>query len=239
MFDINLINQPGIQKNGDNNDVNTNSSSKNKDNNTVVDDTSPDAPIIIQKDKKYFSFFIFLIVLISLIIYVYSYNKFINSNIEEYQLFYLEDVVDILEDNQLEMNADFISFNQNELLINLNCRNEKSFYRIFDSFSNIIMYNVKGYHIKDTYVLSIKLPWKIKSNKNFTIDSLNKETMDFDLGLRQELYQNKLIIVSDFDKIIKFINLLIGMDLIDNFFIDIRQIESLPDGMDLYQVIVE
>ena len=37
MFDINLINQPGIQKNGDNNDVSTDSSSKNKDNNTVVD----------------------------------------------------------------------------------------------------------------------------------------------------------------------------------------------------------
>ena len=71
------------------------------------------------------------------------------------------------------------------------------------------------------------------------IDSLNKETIDFNLGLRQELYQNKLIIVSNFNKIIKFIDLLIGMNLIDSFLIDIRKIESLPDGMDLYQVIVE
>ena len=30
-----------------------------------------------------------------------------------------------IRNNQLEMNADFISFNQNELLINLNCHGKK------------------------------------------------------------------------------------------------------------------
>ena len=107
------------------------------------------------------------------------------------------------------------------------------------SFSEIIKYNIKGYHIKNNYVLDINLPWNIVKNKNFNIDLLNKELTDLDVNLKQEIYNNKLIIVSNFDNIIILIELMSDLDLINNFFIDIEQVKSLPNNVDLYQVIIE
>ena len=68
---------------------------------------------------------------------------------------------------------------------------------------------------------------------------LNKELTDLDINLKQEIYNNKLIIVSNFDNIIALIELMSDLELINNFFIDIEQVKSLPDNVDLYQVIIE
>ena len=59
------------------------------------------------------------------------------------------------------------------------------------------------------------------------------------MGFKQEIYKDKLIIVSDLSKIINFIKVLIDMNLIYNFKIEIKQIESLPDGLNIFQVVVE
>ena len=237
MSDINLINDPGVQN--DNNEYRDVGLSQLKDDSTYLKKTGIKKYKKTSKNKKNFSFLIFLIVLISLAVYIYNYNNLISSNPNRQQNFLVQDIINILDENQLDINVSLIAFNQNQFSINLKCSNEKSFYKIFDSFANIMQHNVKGYHIQNNYVLNIDLPWNIKNNKNFNIDLLNKEMIDLDLDLRQELYQNKLIIVSDFDKIINFINLIIELSLIHNFLIEIRQVDSLPDNMNLYQVIVE
>ena len=132
-----------------------------------------------------------------------------------------------------------MEFNEGELNVGLRCKDKYSFYSLLDSFSEIIKYNIKGYHIKNNYVLDINLPWNIVKNKNFNIDLLNKELTDLDVNLKQEIYNNKLIIVSNFDNIIILIELMSDLDLINNFFIDIEQVKSLPNNVDLYQVIIE
>ena len=132
-----------------------------------------------------------------------------------------------------------MAFEKQQFLIDFKCMNEESFYKLFDSFSDIIKYNVKGYHIQNNYILNVKLPWKIRNNRNFNIDLLNKELIDLGLDLKQEIYKNKLIMVSSLDKIFKFINLITELNLINNFYIEIRRVQSLPSNIDLYQVIVE
>ena len=52
-------------------------------------------------------------------------------------------------------------------------------------------------------------------------------------------YKDKLIIVSDLSKIINFIKVLIDINLIHNFKIEIKQVESLPNSLNIFQVIVE
>ena len=78
-----------------------------------------------------------------------------------------------------------------------------------------------------------------QKKSSFNIDFLNEELNDLKMGFKQEIYKDKLIIVSDLSKIINFIKVLIDMNLIYNFKIEIKQIESLPDGLNIFQVVVE
>jgi len=238
MSDINLINNPGIQ-----------GPKKNDDNKSSppVDDGSCYYPIEnsnvrVNNNKKIYKYFFVLVSFFIAIIFIinfYDDSNVMELGMKDQQSFLLMDIINILDDNQENINISLISFKKKQLSINFKCINEKSFYSLFDSFSNIIKYNIKGYHIQNNYALNIELPWKIKSNKNFNIDSLNKELMDLGLDLKQEIYKNKLIIVSNLDKIIKLINLIYEINLIDNFYIEIRQISSLPNNMNLYQAIIE
>ena len=235
MSDINLINNPGIQ---DSDNISDSESD-------ISVNRIPYSPIHKEihkeynKNKLYFFVVTLFIVLSILIIYFYNYDNIIESNTNKQQSFLLEDIISILEDNQADLNINLIVFKKNQFFIDFKCSNEESFYKLFDSFSNIIKYNVKGYHIQNNYVLNIELPWRIKNNRNFNIDLLNKELTDLGLDLKQEIFKNKLIMVSDIDKIFKFINLITELNLINIFYIEMRQVQSLPSSIDLYQVIVE
>jgi len=235
MSDINLINNPGIQ--GSHN-INNNEDVPSNDNN---DAGSPNINIDkpVNKSKKYFFVFIILIVLSISTVYFYNYINIVESNTEQQQSFLLTDIIGILDNNQEDISISLIVFEEGQFLIEFKCINEESFYRLFNSFANIIKYNIKGYHIQNSYVLNVKLPWKISNNRNFNVDLLNKELIDLGMDLKQEIYKNKLIIVSNFDKIIEFINLIAKLNLINNFSIEIKQVQSLPTSIDLYQVIVE
>ena len=172
------------------------------------------------------------------IIYFYNSVNIIESNINKEQSFILEDIINILEDNQTDININLIVFEKEQFLIDFKCTNEESFYKLFNSFSNIIKYNIKGYHIQNNYVLNIRLPWRIKNNRNFNIDLLNKELTDLGLDLKQEIFKNKLIMVSDIDKVFKFINLITELNLINRFSIEIKEELNIPNNI-IYRVIVE
>ena len=235
MFDINLINNPGVQGSDnihDDEDVPLDDS-----NDTTNSNVDIDKPI--NKNKKYFFIFIVLILLSMSAVYFYNYSDIIKSSTEQQQSFLLIDIINILDNSQEDISISLMAFKEEQLLIEFKCINEESFYRLFDSFSNIIKYNIKGYHIQNNYALYVTLPWEINNNKSFNIDLLNKELIDLGMDLKQEIYKNKLIIVSSLDKIIKLVNLITELNLINNFSIEIKQVQSLPNSVDLYQVIVE
>ena len=239
MSDINLINNSGIQgpRKNDNNE-----SSPHVNDDNYIENSNVRINNNNKNNNKIYKYFFILIPFFIAIIFIvdfYDDSNVMELGMKDQQSFLLMDIINILDDNQENINISLINFKKKQLSINFKCINEKYFYSLFDSFSDIIKYNIKGYHIQNNYALNIKLPWKIKSNKNFNIDSLNKELIDLGLDLKQEIYKNKLIIVSNLDKIIKFINLIYELNLIDNFSIEIRQIQSLPNNMNLYQAIIE
>ena len=234
MSDINLINNPGIQGYKDIGDSENNILI----NNNNAENLNMDVNKKTNKSKVYlFVFALFVILLVS-IIYFYNYNNIIESSTDKEQSFLLGDVISILKDNQTDININLIVFEKKQFFIDFQCADEESFYKLFNSFSNIIKYNIKGYHIQNNYVLNIKLPWKIENNRNFNIDLLNKELTDLGLDLKQEIFKNKLIMVSDIDKIFKFINLITELNLIDKFSIEIKQELNIPNNI-IYRVIVE
>ena len=235
MSDINLINNPGIQAP---NDVSDSESNIIEDNNHGRENLNIGINKKANKSKVYFFVFITFFLLSMPIIYFYNSGNIIESSINKEQSFLLEDIIDILEDNQIDININLIVFKKKQFLIDFKCTDEESFYKLFNAFSNIIKYNIKGYHIQDNYVLNIELPWKIKNNRNFNIDLLNKELTDLGLDLKLEIFKNKLIMVSDIDKVFKFINLITELNLINKFSIEIKQELNIPNNI-IYRVIVE
>ena len=235
MSDINLINNPGVQ--GSNN-IGDSENNILINNNHDTENLNIDINKKTNKSKVYF-FVITLFVILSVsIIYFYNYNNIIESSTDKEQSFLLGDVISILKDNQTDININLIVFEKKQFFVDFKCINEESFYRLFNSFSNIIKYNIKGYHIQNNYVLNIKLPWRIENNRNFNIDLLNKELTDLGLDLKQEIFKNKLIMVSNINQIFKFINLITELNLINKFSIEIKQELNIPNNI-IYRVIVE
>jgi len=235
MSDINLINNPGVQ--GPNN-IDDSEDNILEDNNHDTENLNIGINKKTNKSKVSFLAFVAFAILSIPIIYFYNSSNIIESNINKDQSFLLEDIISILDDNQANININLIVFEKKQFFIDFQCADEESFYKLFNSFSNIIKYNIKGYHIQNNYVLNIKLPWKIENNRNFNIDLLNKELTDLGLDLKQEIFKNKLIMVSDINKIFKFIYLITELNLINKFSIEIKQELNIPNNI-IYRVIVE
>ena len=235
MSDINLINNPGVQ--GSNN-IGDSENNIRINNNRDTENLNIDINKKTNKSKVYFFVFTLFVILSVSIIYFYNYDNIIESSTTKDQSFLLEDIISILKDNQTDININLIVFEKKQFSIDFKCADEESFYKLFDSFSDIIKYNIKGYHIQNNYVLNIKLPWRIENNRNFNIDLLNKELTDLGLDLKQEIFKNKLIMVSNIDKIFKFINLITELNLINKFSIEIKQELNIPNNI-IYRVIVE
>ena len=235
MSDINLINNPGVQ--GPNN-IDDSEDNILEDNNHDTENLNIGINKKTNKSKVSFLAFVAFAILSIPIIYFYNSSNIIESNINKDQSFLLEDIISILDDNQANININLIVFEKKQFFIDFQCADEESFYKLFNSFSNIIKYNIKGYHIQNNYVLNIKLPWRIENNRNFNIDLLNKELTDLGLDLKQEIFKNKLIMVSDINKIFKFIYLITELNLINKFSIEIKQELNIPNNI-IYRVIVE
>ena len=235
MSDINLINNPGLQQPGN---IEVESNNRKNINKTIKRKSIDKNENNNNKAVKYFLFILFISIL-SLSVYLYDNSNSVISNIEEKQSFLLIDILNILDNYKNDISIDLIASRKNKILIDFKCENDEVFYNLFDSFSDIIKYNIKGYHISNSYVLSIELPWEIKKNHSFNIDLLNKELIDLNMDLKQEIYKDKLIIVSDMYKVIEFIKLITNLNLINNFYIDVKPVQSLPNSMNLYQIIVE
>ena len=239
MSDINLLNKPGIQDNTVDSKYSNVKEEKSLNDNKDNQPSANISTIVTTKKINYFLYalIIFFMIGMGFFSYYYIYNN--NPLRVNKQSFTISDIFNILKENKTSLEVNSINFNNNNFFMEIDCINDKSFYNIFDSFSNIIRDQIKGYHIENNYVLNINLPWNIKRNKNFNISLLNKELIDLDMDLKREIYKNKLIIVSNIDNMLKFINLMAELNLINKFNIKIKEIQSLPNSIKLYQIIVE
>ena len=235
MFDLNLLNNPGLQSFNKNEDKIDNDD-KNKD---VVSKEKKMKNKNSNSFKKFF-FVISLILIISSLSTLIFRDYFLNNlnNTSTYDLS-LSKILNVINQNQKKININLIKFHKNDLSIDFKCNDQEIFYNLLDLISLEINDNVKGYNIQNSHILNIRIPWKIIKKSNFNIDFLNDELNDLKMGFKQEIYKDKLIIVSDLSNIINFLKVLIDMNLIHNFKIEIKQIESLPDGLNFFQVVVE
>ena len=97
---------------------------------------------------------------------------------------------------------------------------------------------VRGIHRKRQFSIVGELPWSIKENKDFTINLLDKEISDFSLDLKKEIYKDKLIIVCDIEGVFQLLHLITDLNLINQFQIQLKNIQSLPEEMSLFQIII-
>ena len=107
-----------------------------------------------------------------------------------------------------------------------------------DDLAKELEEDVKGYHINNTYNISIQLPWDIDKENKSRIEFLNEKISDSKLDVKTDIYKEKLIMVSDFKNIIKILKLINDLNMINRFSISIDDIESLPNGIKLYQAII-
>ena len=238
MFDINLLNSPGIQNNSNKSKV---SYAKSKKTDSIKN--SSDYSLIKNNDSsnKMVKIFILLglIVIIVFCLFKYNYlqiNQFTPEKINK--SYEIEGIFTELKKNSDKINMNYMVFSKNEFSVQLEMRNSDLFYNILNEFSKIIFDKAKGYKINNNLMIDINVPWRINKNDNFDINLLNKELSDFNPNLKKELYKDKLIIITDTMQLFNFIEFLFEIDIIKNFNIDVEPIQSLPNTMKLYKLIV-
>lgn len=235
MFDLNLTNNPGLQK-FDKNEEKLENNKKNKVKDYKKEEVKNKNS---NSSKNFFIILFFVVIVLSIVTLSFRHNFIIDSNNTNTYNLSLSKVLNLIDQNQKKINLNIINLHKNELSIDFKCYDLETFYNLLDLISLEINDKVKGYNIQNSHILNIRIPWKIKKKSSFNIDFLNEELNDLKMGFKQEIYKDKLIIVSDLSKIINFIKVLIDMNLIYNFKIEIKQIESLPDGLNIFQVVVE
>lgn len=237
MFDVNLLNSPGIQSNSEEY-RNIDSESKNK---TSIDNATQRPIVDNKKTNISFKLFVLLGSICLLIFYLFNYNylnlnQFIqNKTNHSYDT---EIIVPELKKYSDKVNFNYMVFSKNQLSIQLKMRNSDTFYSILDRLSNIIFDKVKGYRINNNLVIDINAPWKINENSNFNIILLDKELSDYKPSIKKEIYKDKLIVVTDTSQLFEFLEFLFEINIIKNFNIDIEPIQSMPNTMKLYKIIL-
>ena len=232
MFDINLLNKSGLQSNSnDKHDIKIKKRIEQK----------PPREVNNNNNRFHIKIFVFLSLLCLVYIGIYNKNNFSfnfqslikDEAIKEYAL------IDLLVNQQDLLKVRYIQFGKEKISIQLNADNSNDFYTLLDAFSRLIGNKIKGYHYNNNYLLEINIPWKLNKDKNINLNHLNKELSDINPLINKEIYKNKLIIVSDIKNILSILHLISKINLLDNYIINIKNIESLPNNIDLYQLIIQ
>jgi len=237
MFDINLLNDPGLQ---------TDSSIPKIDSNIESDiskkkNSGKNKEEVVPK-KEYANYYLISLVIICILsISSIGYYFFGDFNIQDFQAetrdVPIQEIFNIL-DKYENIDIDNIDFSNFSFSVVLNISKGKLFYLLLDDLAKELEENVKGYHINNTYNISIQLPWDIDKENKSRIEFLNEKISGSKLDVKTEIYKEKLIMVSDFKNIIKILKLINDLNMINRFSISIDDIESLPNGIKLYQAII-
>ena len=237
MFDINLLNPPGIQGKSD-------LISTNKEENKRGENKFSEKNIKNNFDTTNKKVLIILSALLVLFITSYSLFKYDYFQLDKYFpnkmnfSFDIEEIIFELKNHNDNIIFNYMLFSDTDFAIEIETNNSDSFYSILDNLSNIVYDNVKGYRINNKFIVNLDIPWSINDVKSFDINLLSKELSDFSPDLKKEIYKEKLIIITDIVHLFNLLEFLYEVNVIRNFIIDIEPIESLPHTMKLYKIIV-
>ena len=131
-----------------------------------------------------------------------------------------------------------MNFSNEKISFESDILSEDIFYNFLDISGDYFSEEIRGLHKRNKFSITGVFPWSIKDNNNFSINFLNKEISDFGLDIKKEIYNDKLIIICGIQGVFELLNLIADLNLIDQFQIEIKKIQSLPGQMDLFQIII-
>tara|TARA_B100000029_G_scaffold504139_1_gene582455 strand:+ start:1325 stop:2041 length:717 start_codon:yes stop_codon:yes gene_type:complete len=237
MFDINLINKPGIQD-----DLKTETEYKNISNKPVIKkNNSKEIPENVVESNTTFKWSVVFILLCFLGFGIYYYVKFIDTqiiNIYSNKDFNQTELFFQLENNLENMKITSIETNNINFMLNMDTDSKENFYIAMDSLTFYLESQVKGYHIDNKFSVNVTADWNISKSNTLNLNLFDKELSDLNFNIKKELYKDKLIMISDVKTMIKILQLIDELNLINRFFINIKLIDSIPNNLSLYQIII-
>jgi len=239
MSDINLINSPGIQEDKETNKRKNNIPEKS----SISELKTIDNLEIKSEGNVTFRSVLLLLSFCILACSTYYYLKYINPELAAIYMDYSKDfdqkeLFFQMENHIDAMNIKYIKTDNTNLVINMDVNNKENFYTIMNYFSDELGHKIKGYHIDNVFSLSIKTNWNIQKSNSLNLNLFDKELSDFNFNIKKELYKDKLIIISDVNTMMKVLQLMDDLNLIHRFMINAKVIDSIPNKIKLYQIII-
>jgi len=240
MFDINLLKEPGLL------DYNKNSSSTKvpKDYSVPVSEASSIgnqlSEVHIKGAKSYLLILVSIALFLLILGSILNHNKVDQSdnNNLKFKDLSINTLLTVLQKNNLYAHVNYINFSDEKISFESDILSEDIFYNFLDILGNHFSEEIRGIHKKNKFSITGVFPWSIKDSNNFNINFLNKEISDFGLDIKKEIYNDKLIIICGIQGAFELLNLIVDLNLIDQFHIEIKKIQSLPGQMDLFQIII-
>ena len=236
MFDINLLNKPGLQNGSEDKAEKKNKSTIEQKPSRIKNDDENN------KDNNKIALIFFTVLVLVFSGLIYNKNNFklnFKNIINQNEITINSNFINLLIENHEFMDIKYIQFNNEEVNVKFSTNNVNNFYSLLDNFSKLVGNNIKGYHLSGNYLLDINSSWILNKDKNINLNLLDKELSDINPLINKEIYKNKLIIVSDIKNILSILQLISKINLLDKYLISIQNIDTLPNNIDLYQLIIQ
>ena len=237
MFDINLLRDPGLL--GDNKI--TSRHQHIRDNSLSISKSfSIDSELTKNNMKNRKTYLLSLIstALFFLILgTILHHNKIDQKHISSMNI-PIHKLLDALQENNLYTYVNYMNFTNERIFLEIDVLNENIFYYLLDELGNDFNKEITGVHKANKFSIVGEFPWSIKEDKDFTINLLNKELSDFNLDIKKEIYNDKLIVICGIQGVFQLLHLIADLNLIDRFYIELKEIQSLPEQMGLFQIII-
>ena len=213
MFDINLLNKPGIQ----------NHKSKN-----IAPPIKKKQKIISRvkrtSNKKidFMKYLFYSIIISSVILLFYTFNNFSKTNYEKnISLAYLLKMIDFDKESGY---VNKIYTNEGSINVIVEFISELKFYSNLELLTKFD-YNVKGINNNEIHYLFIEETWSLERKKNDDVYKMKQLISDFK-GIESDILNNKVIIICDYIDLVSIIELCEKNNLFNSFKLNISKIEN-------------
>ncbi len=238
MFDINLLEKPGIlQDKKSMPDVRVTNSQRI----SSSIDLSIDSELNktrLRNTKNYLLILISIGLLLLIMGSILNHSKINQADVLESFEIPVKNFFNVLQSNNSHTKIDHIYFTNQRFSFKVEILDENIFYSFLDALNNDFNEGLKAIHKHDQFSVVGEFPWIIENNNDFTINLLDKEISDFALEIRKEIYKDKLIIICELQNVFKLLNLIVNLNLINRFQIQVEEIQTLPGKIDLFQIII-
>ena len=238
MFDINFLEKPGIlQDKKSMPEVRVTNSQRLS---TSID-LSIDSELNKTRRRNTKNYLLILIsigLLLLIMGSILNHNKINQADVLESVEIPVENFFNVLQSNNSNTKIYYIYFTNQRFSFKVEVLDENIFYNFLDALNNDFNEGLKAIHKRGQFSVVGEFPWIIENNNDFTINLLDKEISDFALEIRKEIYKDKLIIICELQNVFNLLNLIVNLNLINRFQIQVEEIQTLPGKIDLFQIII-